>query len=536
MANRKRANKNKSRKTSKSTVSNIRVAIRMHLNAPPQAMELSAALGLAAAHEQQQNAMLAEFIYMQLIDQCPGFPVPGTALLRSLMGRGELEQAYSQALRLQSLFRNDAALLAEVSNCYMQLGKPDQAIAVLEAALSNGADATIIYRAMATVYRVMGDKARAVECLRHCLAHDENDVFSLFSLAELDKKGSGDYVLSRLSEIERSGKLSEADYPYLHFALAYLMEADSEKYFAHLQLANSKLHNKKSNIVQRLRGRFEGMVGRFQSGVPVAGLHEDGSKHRPIFILAPPRSGTTLVEQILGAHSETKPVGESFALVLAMNKVAREEQLHPDLWQWSDEELKRAQKRIAGQYYANKRVAPEEGQTVVDKSIENVFYVGLILSLWPDAKIIRLKRHPLDTILSCFHHSFAGSPALDYLFDLESLGHFYAIYQQQMDFWQQLYPDSILSLSYEDLVSDPESYTRQLLAFCELPWDEKCLDFHQHVGSVLTVSTHQVRNPIYSQSVDRWKRFYPQLAPARKVLEAELNLCFEDPEVGSWDR
>ncbi|MGK0462855.1 MAG: hypothetical protein ACJA0W_003720, partial [Candidatus Azotimanducaceae bacterium] len=147
---------------------------------------------------------------------------------------------------------------------------------------------------------------------------------------------------------------------------------------------------------------------------------------------------------------------------------------------------------------------------VVDKHPLNFIYLGLILLMFPEAKVVHTVRHPLDTCLSCFFQNFTKGQ--DYAFDLDTLAEFYLDYKRLMAHWQQLFPGRILDVHYEQVLVDQEEETRRLLAFCDLPFEKSCLSFHETQRTVKTASFLQVRQPLYRSSKGRWQNYHKELA------------------------
>jgi len=160
-------------------------------------------------------------------------------------------------------------------------------------------------------------------------------------------------------------------------------------------------------------------------------------------------------------------------------------------------------------------------ERITDKLPGNFVRIGLIKTLFPDARIIHCQRNPLDNCISMYFHYFM---ALTCSFDLTELGQYYLDYQRLMSHWQNLFPGEILNVQYEELVMDQESVSRQLIEYIGLEWDEKCIDFHNNERTVMSPSNMQVRQPIYKNSINRWKPYEKHLQPLIEVLQGEISL------------
>jgi tetratricopeptide (TPR) repeat protein len=230
---------------------------------------------------------------------------------------------------------------------------------------------------------------------------------------------------------------------------------------------------------------------------------------RPVFIIGMPRSGTSLTEQILASHPAVFGAGE----------VRFWDHAFTDVAQHAPEERDAALALLAGDYLAKLGAQAGASLRVTDKMPANFLYAGLIHAALPHARIIHMQRHPLDTCISVYFQNFFNvSP---YANDLENLAHYYGQYLRIMAHWRALLPAaSLLEVPYEGLVEDAEGWTRRMLEFIGLPWDVRCLDFHQTERVVITASKWQVRQKLHTASAGRWRHYEPYLGPLRQLLSA----------------
>jgi len=234
----------------------------------------------------------------------------------------------------------------------------------------------------------------------------------------------------------------------------------------------------------------------------------------PIFIVGMPRSGTTLIEQIIASHSNVHGAGELPDLDAVIGEAARARGCpFPDLAaQLSAEEFL----ALGATYRARLAALAPKAQFVVDKMPANFFYLGMIHRMLPDAKIVHAMRDPMDSCFSCYTRLFTRG--LGFTYDFGTLGRYYGRYAALMQHWRDvLPPDRIFDLSYEMLVANFEREARRLLAYVGLPWDDRCLHFYRTVRRVRTASLAQVRQPISQSSVARWEKFHTHVSP---LLEA----------------
>lgn len=307
----------------------------------------------------------------------------------------------------------------------------------------------------------------------------------------------------------------------LHFALAaaYDREGDYEAAFTHLEQGNTLERSRLQFSLTDQRRAFaqiaaffnKPLVSRFSGKVPVS----EGAT--PIFIVGMPRSGTTLVEQILGAHSQVHAAGElAFMDQITADLGSRWAQLGAAAL--TDGVLKADFERAARRYrklitqYANGR------RFVTDKLPLNFRHLGLIRVLFPDAVLLHCQRNPLDTCLSCYQQLFS-STTMSFTYDLKELGEYYCLYRQYMSHWSSvLGRDAWLNVEYESLVANVSDKVRELLEYCGLPFESACADFQKPGRTVLTASAIQVRRPVNSSSVGKWRHYESHLGPLMAAL------------------
>ena len=340
-----------------------------------------------------------------------------------------------------------------------------------------------------------GDLAGAARRYRWALACEPDPAFYA-NLADLGPVEEGD--LAAMEALD-----GEASIP-LHFALgkAYDDRGEGERAFHHYLRGNAL---KRRTLAYDEAAALAAMAKaeRFFSAERLGRLGGQGDPgEEPVFILGMPRSGSTLIEQILASH--------------ACVHGGDERPDFPELLGGFDGEDFRA---LGAAYLARSRALAPGALRITDKLPGNFLHAGAIHLALPNARIIHSRRDPADTCLSCFTKLFRGEQA--YTYDLGELGRYYRAYDRLMAHWRSVLPASIfIEVDYEALVADPEAQTRRLLAHCGLAWDPACLDFHRTRRAVRTASAAQVRRPIYRNSIGRWRLYGDLLAPLLTELEA----------------
>jgi tetratricopeptide (TPR) repeat protein len=335
-----------------------------------------------------------------------------------------------------------------------------------------------------------------------------------YNRSEIKTFSKDDADLAALEALADGDDLPADQALAIHFALAKALEdiGDHARAFEHLRKGNALKQRQINydepalvNLFQRVSAVFDGnLFDRFRG--------EGNPSSVPIFVLGMPRSGSTLIEQILASHPQIHAAGELGDLEAAASRLLN----HRDQATQYPEcvpALDGAALRRLGQSYLASLPALADGRVrIVDKLPGNFVHIGLIRLILPNARIIHTMRDPIDTCVSCYSKLFTAGVSFSY--DLAELGRHYRRYRELMTHWRSvLPPDAILDVSYEDVVDDLEGQARRLIDYCGLPWDDRCLSFHRNSRPVKTASAVQVRKPLFRSSLQRWRRYEADIAP-----------------------
>lgn len=340
-----------------------------------------------------------------------------------------------------------------------------------------------------------------------------------YALATNSRHRFSDDEMVRMEALLASGRLAAEDQTLLCFALAQTLEKTDrhDEAFRFCRQGNElrKASYRNQGIVfdpathvSFVDGIIATFTPEFFQRVSDWGVDSE----LPLFVVGMPRSSTTLVEQIVSSHPDVFGAGELpdiERLVAALPATLGTTTRYPECLVGADAAVMRS---LAEAHEARLRSLGGKAVRVVDKMTVNFLHLGVIAALFPKARVIHCRRNPRDIAVSCYFHNFARA-GLAFTFDLEHLGVFYAQYERVMAHWRQVLPLPILDMGYEDLVRDQETQTRRLIDFCGLDWDPKCLAFHENNRPVKTASALQVRRPMYSSSIQRWKKFERYLKP-----------------------
>ena len=353
------------------------------------------------------------------------------------------------------------------------------------------------------------DEARASYEKALALAPGMADVYA--SYADTVRFTPDDPYL-KVMEAMREGPLGDTDRMYLDFALAKAYDdlGDRPRSFQHLLTGNAIKRSQIQYDEAEVMDFFDRIEEIFTPALMRAKEKLQGGDPSsvPVFVLGMPRSGTTLVEQILSSHPKVHGAGELSALQHAVGTDYPNDVAGLD---------KAGINRIATRYLAEvTRLSPSAAR-IVDKMPGNLYYIGLIHLAMPNTRIIHTLRDPLDTCMSCFSKLFTGEQS--YSYDLRELGHYYRGYQKLMARWHTCCcRATILDVRYEDVVADLEKQARRIIAHCGLYWDASCLVFHTNERVVRTASSSQVRQPLYQGAVGRAEAYGEYLGRLKDAL------------------
>lgn len=398
--------------------------------------------------------------------------------------------------------------------------RDEDAIAAFEKAATLKPDMAVAHSRLGDVQKETGRIDEAREAYARALKLDPDAVPIHYALTQVKRFAPGDVQLAAMEALLLAGTASPEDSPYLEFALgkAYADTGDHARAFQHWQNGNTLKRTQIKYDEAETVALFDDIEAIFTPALIAAKQGHGDPSALPIFVLGMPRSGTTLIEQILASHPDVQAAGEVKILDDVLNTVPSAEGKIVPYPDYVAALAEPAFGGIGARYVAALAKLAPGAARVVDKMPGNFLLAGMIHLALPQATIIHAVRDPVDTCLSCFMQLFAKPHA--YAYDLAELGRYYNRYRRLMAHWHRVLPaGTILDVRYEELVADLEGETRRLLAHCNLAWDERCLAFHETQRPVRTASATQVRQPLYVTSVARWRAYEEFLAP----LLAELN-------------
>ena len=479
-------------------------------------------IGLALTRLRHHQSALASFDRAIMLQ--PDYVDAHLNRAELLQETGRYEEALAGFDKVHSLQPNYPDIHYKRAQALQNRGLHDQALAVYVEVLADDPDNVNAIVSQGVIYLELGDTERAAERFVSALRLDPECVQASYNLAMQGHYAQDKALFDQLCSLyARQDALSSEDRVYLNFAMGHAMSGIGryDEAFEAYQKGNGLYHAE--------HGCDEGIDDRFIDEAISFFTAELFEKCReiakslpmpdltriPVFIVGMPRSGTTLIEQILSCHPAVAGAGElkTFDIVTTGVTVPGHD---ADGW---DAALIRL--RELGNDYIEQvwKFAPD-AHYITDKMPGNFMYLGLLHLMLPQAKIVHAMRDPMDSCFSCYTLHFKD--AHDYAYDLGTLGRYYRRYIKLMRHWHDVLPDGMIcDVRYEDMVAEPEREVRRLLDSIGLPWDHECLKFHQNSRAVQTASRLQVRKPIYSSSVARWKRYEKHLGPLLDIVAGE---------------
>lgn len=435
-------------------------------------------------------------------------------------------EAYERLIRLEPARPQGHVAMGTVK---AMVGQHDAAIDAFSRALKYDTGNHGALAGLGHVLKTVGNQEEAIARYRECVRHNPDHGETWWSLANLKTFRFEDAdIETMLARIANKNLLLEQRANF-EFALgkAYEDRSDYARAFEFYAKGNANRRERENYDPVQTSDLHDRFIEVFTN--ELFEKHSGGGcqSNAPILIVGLPRSGSTLIEQILSSH----PLVEGTHELPDLGRIARASGMQREdrsTYPAVVGHLDSAELIEFGEEYLTRtaRHRQTDKPRFTDKLPNNFVHVGFLSLILPNAKIINAKRHPLDSCLGSFKQLFArGQP---FTYDQLELAEFYCDYQRLMDHWHSVLPGKVLDVQYEDVVDDLETQVRRLLDYCELPWDDNCLRFYENQRAVKTASSEQVRQPIYSSSKHLWRKYEPHLGPMIEVLEPLLRELPDD--------
>ncbi|GAB2583588.1 sulfotransferase [Dyella jejuensis] len=493
-----------------------KLAVQLLPLAPGQAM---APFMAGVAHMQLQQLEQAAGFLEQAMQLEPSRADFAAQYAKALALMGRMSEARRIADCALALSPADPFTLDTLGVVYIETHMHERALQVFRREVAMAPDRPLARFNLAYAHIAMGDDDAAERELEHCVRLEPRHWIAHWRLASLRRQAAERNHIERLRGLLARYPADPGAQLYLNLALAKEYEdlGDYPVAFEHYCRGKQVGRESRRGTAQRDAGIIERLVQSFPaiSGLPASGVQDSA----PIFIIGMPRTGTTLLDRILSSHPQVHSAGELREFPSTLQRLSGSRM--PVLMDPQLPSLVRAMDwRLLGEtYLAATREHAQHAPHFIDKLPHNFLYAGFIARALPNAKIVCLRRNPLDTCLGNFRHLFEQqSSYYAYSFDLLDTGRYYAGFDRLMAHWQRVFPGRIFELHYESLVDSQESATRQLLDFLGLPWNDACMQSERNAAPVNTPNAWQVRAPVYRSALGRWKHYETQLSPLRDLF------------------
>lgn len=393
---------------------------------------------------------------------------------------------------------------------------------LLHRALDLKPNSAILHHNYAGVCIALGDLKEAERHYRAAIQLQPDYAEAFYNLSRTVHFERNDPTFPALDKLLQRHDLSKEDRCFGHFAMGKMLD-DIHEYrhaFPHFQRGNLSKGAQFDLKQHQMRLQHTLSVYTREFLEKFSGCGNESVK--PIFMVGMPRTGSTLIEQILSSHPQVHGIGEvdfitPFISQIPLQQMRLRITAKKQRSETKDTLTPEMIKQFSDQYLSKINEYSATATRIVDKQLLNFKYLGLIALMFPNAKIIHCRRHPLDTCLSCYFQNFVNGQ--EYSFDLEILANYYSDYMRLMNHWRNVLPIKMLEVHYESLVEHQAEVSRRMIEFCDLTWDEQCMQFYNLNRPVSTASQWQIRQPIYHTAVSRWKHYAEELAPLRAKLD-----------------
>ena len=419
-----------------------------------------------------------------------------------------------------------AVLLSKIGDIYNNMEQLKFALRYYQQSQKHDPSNHNIYYRIATALRQIGEFDDALENIQAALKIAPKNAGYLSFYTSTKNVEASDPIIDQMIELLNAPETTVQDRTDLGFGITKALE-DSKQHnrvFQYLKRANDNMHIQYPYDINEFISEIDTVTEYFKDFDlnKYKGMGDPNAQ--PIFVCGMPRSGTTLVEQIISSHSEVIGAGEvGITSVIEKEVLERKDKSLMTLADVGDPELRMLGEKI----WRHLTHHFPGGSYISDKSIQTYKRMGILKAAMPNCKIIVVRRDPRDNLLSIYRNKFRDGTHL-YAYDLPDLGAYYNQFVRIVDFWRQKIPNQFMEIQYEDLINAPEKNARALIDFCNLDWQDDCLNFHKSKRQVKTLSVLQVRQPIYKSSVKAWQRYEDQLQPLFDTLKKDGNYPTDD--------
>jgi len=495
---------------------------RRILTQDPNHVEAARLLARIAASKKRFSD--AETLLLQVVKNAPDYARAWVDLSNAQNEMGKFEESFKSAKRVLELVPQQAESHLLYASAIGMIGDHEAAIVACERALEIKPDKPGTMCSLGHHLKTVGRQDDSIASYRRCIQVKPDHAEAYWSLANLKTFRFEDAEVTAMVSLLEKNELADESRAQIHNALGLEYEGrkDYDRAFENFE---------KGNIVQRKLESYDPVDTESNYDRTIALMDDDflqknagvdESDITPIFVVGLPRSGSTLIEQILASHSQVDATHELGDLSRVVQSVHRKSKKKGEKFPNTLADIGRDEwAHIGDEYLKRTAIFRDKAACFVDKYPNNFMFAGFLKLAIPNARIIDARRHPLDSCFGTYKQLFASGQPFSY--DMTEIGEYYLQYRRLMDHWHEVLPGFVLDVQYEDVVADLESQVRRILDFCGLPFEEACLRFHETERAVKTASSEQVRQPIYSSSVNLWRNYEEHLETLVHILKPLLD-------------
>ena len=465
------------------------------------------------------NHDIAEAMFTRALQVDPTYTLVWANLAQVFSVTGQLDKAKKSFKNILNMEPKNGLIWAEYGTVLTKLARYSDGKDAYLKALKFKPNSPRVYLSLGHVYKTMGEIDNSINSYKSTIKQNNLSGEAYWSLANLKTYSFTNDEIKNM-EATLDTEISDIERCQMHFALgkAYEVKKDYNNSFINYSKGNRV---KKGLIKYSSRETSEKTkkVLDFFIEENISSLSNSSILDRdPIFVLGMPRSGSTLVDQIISSHSMVDGTQELPNIIkIAAELNSDSDDNYPEVL----EDFKSNELSALGlDYIKETKWARESAPFFIDKMPNNFIHIGLIKTILPNAKIIDTRRDAMDTCFSCFKQFFARGQLFTY--SLEDLGNYYVDYIKAMNHWHKVYGEDIYTVHYDNVINNTESTIRELIEYCELPFEDNCLEFYKSSRPVKTPSAEQVRQPIYKSGLNYWKNYADFLSPLKKIID-EIN-------------
>ena len=465
------------------------------------------------------NHDIAEAMLTKALKLDPTYSLAWANLAQVFSVTGQLDKAKKSFKNILNMTPKNGLIWAEYGTVLTKLANYKEGRDAYLKALEFKPDSPRVHLSLGHVYKTMGEIDNSIDSYKNTILQNNLSGEAYWSLANLKTYSFSENEIKDMEETLK-GDMSDIERSQMYFALgkAYEVKKDFDKSFKNYYEGNKV---KKALIKYSSDDTTDNTkrILDFFNQENIQKLAKSSTKDRdPIFVLGMPRSGSTLVDQIISSHSKVDGTQELPNIIkIAAELNSNNQNNYPEvLKELDDSKLS----NLGKDYISETAWARDSAPFFIDKMPNNFIHIGLIKTILPNAKIIDTRRDPMDTCFSCFKQFFARGQLFTY--SLEDLGNYYTDYIRAMNHWHNIYGKDIYTIHYDNVINETEETIRELIDYCELPFEKECLEFYNSSRPVKTPSAEQVRQPIYKSGLNYWKNYEKHLLPLKKIID-EIN-------------